>query len=61
MGPSASLRAIGDAVVIPLLKLLGYEIGHRIDRPLHTALGAVAGRVATLPVVIVPWNELDVA
>ena len=29
----------------------------RIDRPLHTVLGAVAGRVATLPVVIVPWNE----
>jgi hypothetical protein len=56
MGPSASLRTINDAIVIPLLKLLGYEIRGRIDRPLHTVLGAIAGRVAT-PVVIVPWNE----
>ena len=38
-GPSASLRAMGDAIVIPLLKLLGYEIGGRIDRPLHTCSG----------------------
>jgi hypothetical protein len=57
MGPSASLRAMGDAIVIPLLKLLGYEITRRIDRPLHTALEAVADGVVTLPVVIVPWNE----
>ena len=57
MGPSASLRAMGDAIVIPLLKLLGYEIRGRIDRPLHTVLGAVTARATTLPVVIVPWNE----
>src|SRR5262245_28131562 len=57
MGPSASLRAMGDAIVIPLLKLLGYEIRGRIDRPLHTVLGAVTGNATTLPVVIVPWSE----
>ena len=57
IGPSASLRTIGDAIVIPLLKLLGYEIRVRIDRPLHTVLGAVTGRATTLPVVIVQWNE----
>lgn len=57
MGLAASLRAIGDAIVIPLLKLLGYEITARVDRPLHTVLEATAAPGATLPVVIVPWNE----
>ena len=57
LGPSSSLRAISEAAVIPLLKLLGYQIASRIDRPARTVLVAEASASAALPVVIVPWND----
>ena len=57
MGPSASLRAIGRRHRHPAAQAarLRDRAPHRSTTP-HI-LGAVAGRVATLPVVIVPWNE----
>ncbi|MGH9257101.1 MAG: Eco57I restriction-modification methylase domain-containing protein [Vicinamibacterales bacterium] len=62
LGPSSSLRAITDAAVIPLLKLLGYDITGRADRAARTVLAAAVSSSASLPVAIVPWNEpLDTA
>ena len=57
LGPTSSVRSIVDAAVIPLLKILGFEIGRRIDEGTRTVLEAVASSETTAPVVIVPWNE----
>ncbi|MBF8300386.1 MAG: hypothetical protein HW394_756, partial [Acidobacteria bacterium] len=57
LGPASSIRAIADAGVIPLLKILGFDIGRRIDESSRVVLEAVASSGADVPVVIVPWNE----
>ena len=57
LGPSSSLRSISDVAVIPLLKHLRYQIGARVDGPLHTVVEAAASTAARLPVVVVGWNE----
>jgi hypothetical protein len=57
LGPASSIRSIADAGVIPLLKILGFDIGRRIDEGTRAVLEAVASSGATVPVVIVPWNE----
>ena len=57
LGPTSSVRSIVDAAVIPLLKILGFEIGRRIDEGTRTVLEALASSETTAPVVIVPWNE----
>jgi hypothetical protein len=57
LGPSSSVRAVSDGAVIPLLRLLGYEVSGRDDRPGRTAMQAVARPSATLPVTVTGWNE----
>ena len=57
LGPASSVRSITDAGVIPLLKVLGFDIGRRSDEGARTVIEAVASPGATVPVVIVPWNE----
>ena len=57
LGPASSVRSITDAGVIPLLKVLGFNIDQRIDERTRTVLEAVGASGARVPVVIVPWNE----
>jgi len=57
LGPASSIRSIADAGVIPLLKILGFEIGRRIDDGTRTVLEALGSSGAAMPVVIVPWQE----
>ncbi|MBI2829140.1 MAG: N-6 DNA methylase [Acidobacteria bacterium] len=57
LGPASSIRAIADAGVIPLLKILGFGIGRRTDEGTRVVLEAVASSGASVPVVIVPWND----
>ena len=57
LGPASSVRAIVDAGVIPLLKILGFGIGRRVDEGTRAVLEAVASPDVTVPVVVVPWND----
>ena len=57
LGPASSVRSIADAGVIPLLKILGFDIGRRMDERTRAVLEAATSSGATVPVVIVPWNE----
>ena len=55
LGPASSIRAISDVAVIPLLRILGFDIGRRIDRDARTVLEA-AWSSSAVPVVVAPWN-----
>jgi hypothetical protein len=57
LGPASSLRAITDAAVIPLLKILGFDIGHRVDASTRVLLEAIDPAGSRLPVIVLPWNE----
>jgi hypothetical protein len=61
-GPASSVRAIADGVAIPLLKILGFTVGRRIDA--HDSVRLEAGRNGTplVPVTVVGWDQpLDAA
>ncbi|OFW12705.1 MAG: hypothetical protein A3H29_07150 [Acidobacteria bacterium RIFCSPLOWO2_02_FULL_67_21] len=61
LGPASSIRAIGEIAVIPLLKLLGFDIRRRIDEADRTIVHAAAA-ADVVPVVILQWNApLDAA
>src|SRR5688572_15877326 len=57
LGPASSVRAIADVALVPLLKILGYAIEHRVDEPARVILDAVTPSRVLVPVVVVPWNE----
>ena len=40
LGPASSVRAIVDVAVLPLLKLLGFDVSGRLDEPGRTTLTA---------------------
>lgn len=62
LGPASSVRAICDVAVVPLLKILGYDLRDRVDRGSTTLLQAVAGETFSLPVAVVGWDDrLDAA
>jgi hypothetical protein len=56
LGPASSVRAITDAAVIPLLRILGFQPDQRADSPSQTQLTVTAGSLR-MPVVVVPWGE----
>ena len=59
LGPASSVRAIADGAVLPLLRILGYEVRGRTDRPQLVVLDASAGDVAgdvTVPLAITGWG-----
>src|SRR5688500_7263782 len=56
LGPASSVRSITDGAVIPLLRILGYDIGRRIDDERRAVLEAAAPE-ATIPVVVTGWSE----
>jgi hypothetical protein len=61
-GPASSVRAIADGVAIPLLKILGFTVGRRVDG--HDSVRLEAGRSGTplVPVTVVGWDQpLDAA
>ena len=61
-GPASGIRAISDGVVIPLLKILGFTIGRRVDRDDHACLEATWRASPLVPVAIVGWDQsLDAA
>ncbi len=57
LGPASSVRAIVDVAVLPLLKLLGFDVSRRLDEPGRTTLTAQGSSGAAVPVLIVPWDE----
>ncbi|MBI4264530.1 MAG: N-6 DNA methylase [Acidobacteria bacterium] len=57
VGPASSVRAICDAVVVPLLAILGFDTGRHLDRDASVVLDAVAPRGGSLPIVVVGWDE----
>jgi len=57
LGPASSVRSIADAGVIPLLKILGFDIGRRIDDGTRTVLEALGPSGTSVPVAIVQWQE----
>ncbi|MBI3048825.1 MAG: N-6 DNA methylase [Acidobacteria bacterium] len=56
LGPASSVRAIADVALIPLLRILGFEIGRRVDRGAETIVEAAASPTAAIPVVVLAWN-----
>jgi hypothetical protein len=55
-GPATSLRAIADGVVLPLLRILGYELLRRSDDGQDVRFTILA-RDVPIPLVVVAWNE----
>jgi hypothetical protein len=56
LGPASSVRALADVALIPLLRLLGYEVSARKDSANASSLRVTAGRTA-LSVHVAPWGE----
>ena len=56
MGPASSVRAITDAVVVPLLNTLEYDTVLRTQDPDVVVLEAMALGGGRLPVVVCPWD-----
>lgn len=57
VGPASSVRAICDAVVVPLLKILGFDVAARVDTQAWSVLEAVLPLRAAVPVMVVSWDE----
>ena len=57
LGPASSIRAITDVAVIPLLRLLGFDIRSRTDDGACTILQTAVGDVATAPAMVFGWDE----
>ena len=58
LGPVSSVRAIAEIAVIPLLKILGFDLATRQDDKGLVMLTATApGDDVAVPVAVVPWEE----
>ena len=61
LGPASTARAVADTAVVPLLRLLGFEVSARFDADGRCRMTAASGQ-AVVPVLVVPWSEpLDAA
>ena len=61
-GPASGIRAVTDGVVVPLLKILGFSIGRRVDRDDYACLETTRRGLPLVPVAIVGWDQsLDAA
>jgi hypothetical protein len=61
-GPASGIRAITDGVVIPLLKILGFTVGRRVDRDDEARLETSWRGIPLMPVTVTGWNQsLDAA
>ena len=57
IGPASSVRAISDAVIVPLLAILGFDVARRMDRETGFILDAVAPSGVLVPIMVVGWGE----
>ncbi len=57
LGPASSVRAIADVALVPLLRILGFEVGRRIDRDDVALIEAAIPGGGVLPAIAVPWNR----
>ena len=56
VGPASSVRALADAVVIPLLRILGFTLSSRVDHGRSSVLTLRCG-TNSMPAVVVGWDE----
>src|SRR5262249_51992975 len=56
-GPASSIRAVTDGVVLPLLTVLGFGIGARVDRVDHVRFDATWSGRSVATVVVVGWEQ----
>lgn len=56
-GPTSSIRAIADGIVIPLLKMLGFTIIRRSDDKDRARLDAGWRGVSLVPVIVAGWDD----
>ena len=61
-GPASSVRAIADGIALPLLKILGFTAGRRVDGSDCARLEAVWRGTPLIPVTVIGWDQpLDAA
>ena len=56
-GPAWSARAVADRLIVPLLRILGYEVIRHQDNGRAIRLDASAGASTRLPVLVVGYDE----
>src|SRR5688572_11291726 len=56
-GPASSVRVIADAVLVPLLRLLGFAVVSRSDTVAESLLQVLSGAGANVVALAVGWNE----
>jgi hypothetical protein len=57
IGPASGIRAIGDAVVVPLLRILGFDAARRLDYDIRSVIEAISPSRRSIPAVVVNWAE----
>src|SRR5687768_8150175 len=57
IGPASSVRVIADAVLVPLLRVLGFAVVSRSDNAAESLLQVGCGHGANLVALAVGWNE----
>ena len=57
MARRPGVRAITDVAVLPLLRMLGFEVERRADRDSCSVIEAASPSRGLLPVIVVPWGE----
>jgi Eco57I restriction-modification methylase len=61
-GPASSVRAIADGIALPLLKILGFTAGRRVDGSDCARLEALWRGTPLVPVTVTGWDQpLDAA
>ena len=56
LGPASSIRAITDAAVVPLARILALDVSERVDSRDQSILSARAHRTP-VPIVVASWND----
>src|SRR5688500_309069 len=57
IGPASSVRLIADAVLVPLLRVLGFAVVSRSDTAAESLLQVGCGNGANVVALAVGWNE----
>jgi hypothetical protein len=57
LGPASSVRAVTDVALVPLLRILGFEVGRRVDREGVTLVEAISTDGSALPAFVVAWSH----
>jgi len=57
LGPASGVRAVVEAALLPLLHILGFEVGRRVDREDVTLIEAISPGGSVLPAIAVQWSR----